>query len=239
MILFAAWSLMIAGEWYLAALAFQRCRKSYPWFTALVGFMAFKSLGLFYIRTTLPPAAYFYPYYYSDLVVSFMQLGATVEVFGTLFRPFWTVPAKSMTTLTICTSGCITLVTKVSLTWQVQHFDGDMAFFRNVDRIVTCVIAVTLSAALLFARHFQMPFRSRLKGIATGLFIMSVTSVITTLAFSIMNLTLTNLLAFIPVLGHYLTLTVWIYHTEREEALVAVLDRSQLEEVRNLFSQLK
>lgn len=222
------WPLMIVVEWYVASIAFSRTRSTYPWFTSLACFMAAKSLMLFYVRMTLPPEDYFYPYYYSDLVVSVLQLGATVEVFGTLFRPFWTVPAKSLSTVTLITSLGLALVAKSSTVWQVRHVNGDMAFFRSVDRLTSCSIALVLGAVMMFSKHFEMPYRSRVKGITLGLFMMSVSSVISTFVMSQFDAQWRNHLGFFPVVTHYVTLTIWAHYIERKEALVAVLGREDL-----------
>src|SRR6185369_3420863 len=129
---------------------------------------------------------------------------ATVEVFGTLFRPFWTVPKKSLTTLILSTSVSLVTIAHANTTFSGG---GEIAFYRDLDRIVSCSTGVSLAAVLLFARHFEMPFRTRVKGICMGLYIMSVTSVLMTLVTSSTFMAFTFSLAIIPVVAHYATLS--------------------------------
>jgi hypothetical protein len=227
---------MIVGEWVVASLAFRKCRKTYPWFTALVCFMAVKSLYLLYVKTN-DESAYFYPYYRTEAIVSFLQLGATVEVFGTLFRPFWTVPKGSFVTLVLSTSFALAIVAR----WNAELFSpyGEIAFYQSMDRLVSCSTGIALSAVLLFARHFEMPFRSRVKGISAGLYIMAVTSITMALTLSKLGNSAHNSLAFVPLLAHYCALTIWTYYIAQKETLVAVIGRCELKEVHNLLNQFR
>jgi hypothetical protein len=233
MILLAVWSVMIAGEFYVAALCIQNIRRTYPWFTALACFMALKSIALFYIRA-IYPALYFYPYYRLEMVFSFLEIGAIVEVFGTLFRPYWTVPKHSLLTLVLSTSGTLALAARLMALLSPEEAHGEIGFYRSLDTVVTFSAAISLAAVLLFARHFQMPYRSRLKGISTGLFIMATTGVLSSLVMSNFgNLGQTSL-AFVPVLAHYGTLAVWCYHIRRQEVLSLALRREDLPALRRL-----
>lgn len=238
MILLAVWSLMIAGEFYVAALSIQKIRGTYPWFTTLVCFMALKSVALFYIRA-IYPALYFYPYYRSEMAFSFLEIGAIVEVFGTLFRPYWTVPKQSLATLVLSTSGALALAARLMALLSPESAHGEIGFYRSLDTVVTFSAAVSLAAVLLFARHFQMPYRSRLKGISTGLFIMATTGVLSSLVMSNFgNLSQTSL-AFVPVLAHYGTLVVWGYHIQRKEALALEVRSNDLPELRRIANHFK
>lgn len=237
--LFLCCSLMIVGEWYAASLAIQCCRKSYPWFTTLLCVMAVKSLLLFYLKLNLHPVAYFYAYYQSGLLFSFFQLGSTIEVFGVLFRPFWTVPRKSLVTLTLCTSVVLAVVAHANAVLPIFTNKGEGAFYQSMDRVVSCTSGLVLSSVLLFAQYFEMPYRSRLKGIASGLFLMAVSSVIT--AFLIANLARHSIimLSFVPMCTHYVSLTFWCYAMQRKEALVANVGRNELEALYTTAARFK
>jgi len=236
MSLYVAWAVMILGEWIVAAIALRNIRKTYPCFTALVCVMAMKSVALFYIRAT-DPVLYFYAYYRSEFLVSVLQLASAVEVFGTLFRPFWVIPKKSLTTLTLATVVAISVIVKTQVAFISGDARGEWLFYQTLDKVSSSAIALTLGACLLFSKHFEMPYRSRLRGIAIGLFIMSVMGVLMSFATATFTQSVIIMLSFVPILAHYASLTIWTYHLSRKEQLSAVLDRADLGELRNLLNQ--
>lgn len=233
------WAIMTVGEWYLAALCLRTILPKYPAFTVFIAFSALKSVALMYVSNCLSGHAYFVAYYATGFPAALLEMAVVIDIFAKLFRPYRYVPRKLMTALAFSVPLFIAIVTELNMMAWHNNIDATLGTYRVVERSATYSVLVLLGALLCFSSYFAMPWRSRLAGITIGMFLNSLTSVITSTLVTSLNREATYRLAFLPVLSFFACELIWIRYIRRPEELRAVVGPGEVREIRTMLNEFQ
>jgi hypothetical protein len=224
---------MTSGEFYLAYLCLRTIRTRYPAFTLYISFLALKSVALMFVATQLDPLTYFYAYYAAGFVACGLEISVVIEVFAVLFKPYRYVPRRILITLAIGVPTAIAVILEGNLI--LWHGASRSAFgdYRLAELCATYAVLVLFGGLFCFSSYFAMQWRSRLTGITIGMFIDSVSSVITA---TLIDKAAIELLAFLPVLSFSACIVIWIRYIRRPEELRAVIGLGEKQEIRTMLS---
>lgn len=235
-VLFIFWSLMTVGEFYLAYLCLRTIRTRYPAFTLYVNFLALKSLSLMFVANELGPLAYYRSYYTAGVISCGLECSVVIEVFAILFKPYRYVPRRILTTLAIAIPAAITVAAEANIFLWHRSSHSVLGDYRLIELCSTYAVIVLFGGLFGFSSYFDMQWRSRLAGITIGMFIDSLTSVITSTLVAHLDPADTAKLAFLPVLSFIACEVIWIRYIRRPEKLRAVIGLGERMEIQQLWN---
>jgi hypothetical protein len=231
------WALMTVGEWYLALLAIRAIRTRYPAFTLFISYSAFKSVALLFVSNHLGLVAYFYAYYGAGLLAAGLEMAVIVEVFAKLFRPYRYIPRRLLGILTFAAPVAVGIITEINMLVGHSHSDAALGTCRVMERCSNYAVLILFGALMCFSSYFAMQWRSRLVGISIGMFINSMSAVITSTLVTSMDRAATERLAFLPVLSFSACILIWIRYIRRPEELRAVVGIGEKHEIRTMLNE--
>jgi hypothetical protein len=236
-ILSICWSIMTVGEFYLAYLCLRSIRGRYPAFTLYINYLALKSLTLMMVANYGDAWAYFYAYYTAGFIAAGLEVSVIIEVFSILFKPYSYIPRRILTILAICVPVALAIVTEVNmLVWNISEH-STLGDYLIAERVATYGVLVLFGGLFCFSSYFAMQWKSRLTGIAIGMFINSLFSVVTTTLMTSMGREATARLAFVPVLSFCACVATWIRYIRRPEELRAVVGPGEMGEIRAMLNE--
>ena len=230
--LFAIWLIAIVLQVVLAVVAVLRIRTRYPIFTLYAVFTCAQDISLFCILALVGNRAHFYAYYGSGVISTILQIAVLVEIFSSLFRPYFTVPAKMLLVFAASTSAAVIAAAMIGQVLGHHNQFPLLGACRVFERVSTYAETALAVAIILFARYYSLPWRSRTLGICSGMtFQLSVALVVSTILPSL-DRQASIAVGYVVVLSSIVTLSIWIYFTARAEALVAVVRPSELAQLK-------
>jgi hypothetical protein len=230
------WAIMTVGEGYLAYLCLRTIRDRYPAFALYITYLTAKSVALMFVANHMDPWAYYYAYYTAGYIATGLQVSVVIEVFATLFKPYRYIPRRILTLLAISVPVTIAIITAGQLMLWKRGAHSVLGDYRIAELVGTYAVLVLFGGLFCFSSYFDMQWRSRLAGITIGMFIDSLSSVLTSSLVAYLDPASTEKLAFLPVLSFCLCEVIWIRYIRRPERLRAVVGHGERREIQALLN---